>query len=139
MVWSYDSTAPGASDLSWVRLRIGDTSSGSPMLQDEEIESLLSEEGNRHFAAAIAAESIGATFARTADKSVGKLRISIAKASESYFNLANRLRSEADMRVAPYAGGISQSDIDAREKDTDQVGAPFQIGMHDFPGSEAST
>lgn len=138
MVWSYNTTQPGSSDLSYVRLRIGDTSSGSPLLQDEEIEALLDSEGNKEFAAAVAAETIGASLAIRTDKTVGKFRLANAKASESYFKLADRLRMRANIGVAPYVGGISQSDIDAREADADQVGAPFQLGMHDFPGSEAS-
>lgn len=106
------------------------------MLQDEEIEGLLGEEGNKHFAAAVAAESIGGGFARRSDTTVGKLRISLAKASESYFRLADRLRIEANMRVTPYAGGISVADIETQNKDTDQLGASFEIGMMDFPGTK---
>lgn len=129
MAWTYDSTAPGSSDKSWVRMRIGDTSSGDQLLQDEEILAILSVEGDRTVSAAVAAESIGARFARQVDKTVGKLSISMAQASQGYFGLAKRLRSEISLSGAPYAGGISVSDKAVDTSDTDRVAPAFYTGQ----------
>lgn len=137
MTFSYNSTAPESSARSYIRLVIGDTSSGKPMLQDEEIDAFLSLEGGRDIAAAYAADAVGATFARQVDKVVGKLKISMGKASESYFVLADRLRFKANSRAAPYAGGISQDDKRDVERDTDRVKPAFSIGFTDYTGDIA--
>jgi len=138
MGFSFASSNVGSSDLSWVRFRVGDTSSGSYRLDDEEINALVSEQGNKYIAAAICAEAIGAGFAQRVDKTVGKLQISMSQASERYFKLADRLRAEAGMRAEPYAGGISQSDKDSEEADTDRVSPNFTIAQFDAPGSGLS-
>ena len=134
MAWTYNSTAPNSSDKSWIRLRVGDTSSGDQLLQDEEIEAFLTSEGNRHSAAAIAAESIGAQFARRADKTVGRMSIAMGKVSERYFQMADRLRSEIGTHVAPYAGGVGVSDKETDETDTDRVTPAFRTDMLQFTG-----
>ena len=136
MGFSYTSTNVGSSDLSWVRFRVGDTSSGSYRLDDGEINALVTEQGNKYFAAAICAEAIGAGFAQRVDKTVGKLSLSISQASERYFNLAARLRAEANMAAAPYAGGISASDKADEESDTDRVAPSFSIDQFDAPYSD---
>ena len=102
------------------------------MLQDEEIDAFLSLEGGRDIAAGHAADAIGATFARQVDKSIGKLKISMAQASNHYFALGERLRFKAASRAAPYAGGISQSDKRDVEADTDRVKPGISIGFTDF-------
>ena len=135
MAFTYESTAPESSARSYIRLLLGDTSSGNPMLQDEEIDAFLSLEGGRDIAASHAADAIGATFARQVDKTVGKLRISLGKASESYFALADRLRFKAGSRAAPYAGGISQDDKRDVERDTDRVRPGISVGFTDFDGT----
>lgn len=135
MAFSYASTNVGSSDLSWVRFRVGDTSSGSYRLDDGEINALVTEQGNKYLAAAICAEAIGAGFAQRVDKVVGKLQISMSQASERYFNLAKTLRSEAGMMAPPYAGGISQDDKDEQDADSDRVAPSFTLEQFDAPGS----
>jgi len=140
MTWSYLSSDPGSSDRSWVRLRIGDHSSGEQLLQDEEIEVFLSDAGSKYSAAAAAARAIGAHFARKVDKAVGKLRISMQQASEGYFDLADRLEREASIGDGatgslqlPYAGGISLADKAVDESDTDAPDYAFTRGQFDHP------
>jgi hypothetical protein len=126
-------------DLSWVRLRIGDTSSGTAKFADEEINILLGNEGNKYLAAAVAAESIGASLSGSVDKTIGKLSISKGQASERYFALATRLRFEASMHAQPYAGGISADDKREEEGDTDRVTPGFTADQFAFTGSDPST
>jgi hypothetical protein len=135
MTWTYASSSTTTTDLSWVRVRIGDTSSGDQLLQDEEINAFVDSEGNREMGAALAAEAVGAQFARKVDKSVGKLRIAFSQASEHYFGLAKRLRREVAIGAGPYAGGISRSDKEANEADTDVVEPAFRIGQFDRAGA----
>lgn len=140
MTWTYDSTAPGSSGKSWIRMRIGDTSSGDQLLQDEQISAILDGEGNKYLAGAICAEMVGAWFARKVDKTVGKLRIAMQQASEHYFTLADRLRSECGTRAdGAYAGGISKDDMDTQEDDTDRVVPQFSMGQFAYHDPLASS
>lgn len=139
MTWTYLSSAPGSSGKSWVRMRIGDTSSGDQLLSDEEILALIDSEGNNHAAAAVAAESIGAQFARQADKQIGKLRISLAKASEHYFTLADRLRVElSEHSGGVYVGGVSEADKLLDEQDTDAVQPAFKRDQFGHYGDDST-
>lgn len=139
MSWSYASSAPESSDRSYIRLRLGDNSSGAPLFSDEELDAFLTLEGHRLLAAASAAESLGARYARRTDKTVGRLRIAGQQAGENFFALAKRLRYEAGCSALPYAGGISVSDKAAAVADDDLVQSQFGIGMHDFTGGPDST
>lgn len=142
MTWTYLSSAPGSSGKSWVRMRIGDTSSGNALLTDEEIGALLDSEGNKHAAAATAAETVGASLARKADRQIGKLRIAMAQASEHYFDLATRLRNEVARRgtatASAYAGGVSVSDRETDEEDADVVQPSFRVKQFDNPAQDSS-
>lgn len=84
MTWSYDGNDLGK-DLNWIRLRIGDTDAGNPFLTNEEIEQILALEPRREVAAAMAAESIAAIFARWG----------AMKEQQQYLQLADRLKTEA--------------------------------------------
>jgi hypothetical protein len=140
MSFSYLSSGPGSSDRSWVRLRIGDTSSGDVLLQNEELDVLLADEGTKHGAAAAAARAIGAQYARKVDKQVGRLRISMAQASEHFFSLADKIEQEevtsgSDTLNPPYAGGISLADRESDAADTDRPDYAFTRGQFDHPGT----
>lgn len=134
MSWSYLSSGPGSSDRSWIRARIGDTSSGNPLMQDEEIDMLLDDYGNKWEAGAAAARSIGAQFARQVTKQVGKLKISMAEASNSYFDLAKQLESESRQHTGGvWVGGVSNADKESNTSDTDWAGSMFTRGQFDSP------
>jgi len=136
MAWTYNSTAPNSSDRSWIRLRIGDNSSDNQLLQDEWIDALLESEGSKHEAAAVCADSLGAKFAQKADKAIGKLRISQGKVADSFFKLADRLRTTAALSESgAYAGGISESDRETDLDDTDAVRPAFARNQFANPGS----
>lgn len=141
VTWSYLSSGPGSSDRSWVRLRIGDNSSDDQLLQNEEIDLLLESEGSKYAAAAEAARTIAAHYARRVDRTIGRLRISMQQASERYFTLADKLDDEAASGAAGsvgmsgmYAGGISIADKEAEEADTDRTLPDFYRGQFDNHG-----
>jgi hypothetical protein len=120
-------------------MRLGDTSSGTAMLTDEEIDSFLDEYGDKHTAAAAAARTVGSQFSRLATKEVGKLKISTSQSSMHYYDLADRLEREgsrAGIAGGAYAGGISQSEKDSDYADTNWVGSRFKTGQFDNPGAE---
>ena len=139
MSWTY-SGDPAASDADAVRFLIGDTSTTDQQLQDAEIAYLLTTEGSVYRAAAQAARSIGAKYARLVDKSVGDLRLSYSQRAASYEKLAASLVARATTRTAtPYAGGISAADKALDEQDTDLAKPAFTVGQFDFPGTTPET
>jgi len=93
MTWSYDPSLP--TDKDKVRFRTGDTDETDQLLQDEEINYLLSETTNVLLAASRAAKAIAAKFARQADKSVGSLSISLSQKAQAYMALAADLEKRA--------------------------------------------
>ena len=127
MTWSY-SGDPGASDLDAVRFLIGDTDTSQQQLSNEEITYLLTAGGTVRAAALAACRSLSAKYSRLVDQSTGSISISYSQLAKQYQALANDIRSGA--QVAPYAGGISKSDMESVASDSDRVGG-FSVGMHD--------
>lgn len=132
MTWTYSGN-PNGSDRDAVRFLIGDTDNDDPLLQDEEIAYILTLETNVNMAAAKACRAIAATFARKATrKNVGDLSIDYSMRQQNYLDLAKKLESDAAIVLArPYCGGISQSDKDNRNADTDRVTPAFTKNQMD--------
>lgn len=140
MSYSYLSSGPGSSDRSWVRMRIGDNSSADVLLQDEEIDVLLDDYGSKWSAAAAAARSVGAGFARRTEKTVGKLKIVMGESSAHYFDLASLLDAEANTNAGgAFAGGISDADKKTQTDDTDWAGASFTRSQFDNPSGPTNS
>jgi hypothetical protein len=139
MTWSY-SGDPASTDKDAVRFYVGDTEAEDPQIGDEEILFLLVDEsGDLIRAAARTAEAIAAKYARQVDKSVGGLSLSAAVRQGHYLELAGQLRSTARTGSGsggglpvPYAGGISQTDKDAKASDPDRVPPAFTKDMQDL-------
>lgn len=136
--WTY-SGDPATSSRDAVRFLIQDTNESAPLVSDEEIAWELSQHNNNLYrAAAVLANTVAATFAQAVQtKSVGSLSITYAARSEAYTSLARRLAARVRSKsvIAPYAGGISISDKQTREADTDWNRPDFEIGMSDYPGT----
>jgi len=82
-------------DKDKVRFYIGDTDTNDQLLQDEEINFLLTETSNILLAASHAAKALAAKFSRQADKTVGDLRISLSQKAQTYMALAADLEIRA--------------------------------------------
>ena len=126
MAWTY-SGDPSSSDKDAVRFLIGDTDTNDQLVQDEEINWALTE-GGVYYAASLTARSISAKFARRADFEVSKdLKVSYSKTAENYNKLADTMdRKASKLAPTPFAGGISVSDKESREEDTDRVKPVFR-------------
>lgn len=132
MTWTY-SGDPSATNRDAVRFLIGDTDNTSQLVTDEEIAYMLTQEGSTSSAAARVCRSLAAKYARFMDQSVGDLNISYSQRFKQFSEMASKLESDASSRVGiPYAGGISQSDKDSRESDTDRVLPASKVGVHDY-------
>ena len=131
MAWTYDPTLARPLDL--IRLLIGDTDASDPLLQDEEILSLLSLEGSVELAAARACDAIVARFSRLADVSAGGVSIQASQRAEAYRQRAAELRQRAFRGLTLYAGGRSWSEKVAAAADEDSIPPRFRRGQDDHP------
>ena len=125
------------------RLLIGDlsTSTGNEIFSDAEIDYFVALKPNSHMAASAAVTSLigstrGNSLAGVMSKQVGDLKIDYRTVSVSDLLQikAKALRMEGVRKVKPYAGGISESDKDATQQDSDLDNYHFRIGQFDHPG-----
>lgn len=130
MVWQYSGN-PGYSAKDQVRFLIGDTDSKDPLLLDAEIVWVLSQYNNSPMNAAIrCCETIIAKFSRLADEQVGQVRIDFHQKAEAYTKMLTVLKSRlATEDAAFYAGGISVSDKQTQELNSDRVRPDFTKHM----------
>lgn len=141
--WTY-SGDPAHCDLCWVWNRIGDTDRKDPLTSESQVRSALSSEGNTRGAAAALCEELSLYFSRqvTESSSVqGGMTQSkqYGERAERYKNLGILLRSQASVIAPAYAGGISVSDKQAQEADTDRTTNSFtRTTMEPDTSSEAA-
>ena len=126
-----------STELNQVRLLIEDTNSTSVLFSDEEIEFFISQEANIYGAAAVACESLQAKFAGGVSKTVGKLSIELQQRVAHYKDLAETYKAKSKMKggIQLFAGGLSESQKDAVNSNTDRVQPDFFRDMMDFPGT----
>ena len=133
MTWTY-SGDPSGSSRDAVRFLVGDTDTNDQQITDEEIAWALTQRSNTYLAAALIAERIAAQYARKVDKSVDSLSISFSQRQEHYLALARQLKRDATKGLAPFAGGVSRSDVESRNADSDRVGPDFKRDQYRYPG-----
>ena len=146
MTFSY-SLNPKSSLKDEVRFLIGDTKSGQPLLQDEEIRAVLDDCGNvPGLAAIVCCEAILSQMARMRDQSVGDVSISASQVVAAYEAMLTRLRGKYAQSgdFMPYAGGISRVDKRAQAADPDRVRPDFTkddadgLGLGQYAGPNYS-
>lgn len=133
---------PSGSNNDALKFAVGDTSTSASLelLSTGECAYLISAYGSVSAAAPYAAEAIAALYAQQVDRSVGDLRIAAQQRFEHYLALAKRLRASRALNAAiPYAGGISISNKQSVESDTDRVVPAFTVGQHDNPQTGSSS
>lgn len=140
MTWEYDNTLP--SDKDKVRFIIQDTNDSEHLLEDEELEWLLVEQGNVYLAGAAACEVLAGRFrAKVTSKSVGGLSISYANRADEFAKQATLLRTQsgnlATSIPTPVWTAQTISEKEERDTDEDRNATPFALGMHDNEGTAA--
>lgn len=134
MTWSYDATALGTSTeaerINTVRLLLGDTDTTDQQIQNEEIIFALSQCNNRvYYAAAWSARAIASTYSRRVDTKLdGALSADYSDLAEKYRKLAETLEYQgkkigAELNI--FAGGISESAVEAADQLTDRMKPKF--------------
>ena len=141
MTWTYGNS-PSTSNRDAVRLLIGQTSSGDPILvTDEEIAFYLAQNAGIYCAAADAGAGLAQAYA---SKVGGADSLTVGNLSESYGDRSakltatvERLRRQCRMRsVQPVAGGVLLADYEAYRADTSLTPHVFSIGMDDNPSAD---
>lgn len=132
MAWSYSGN-PGSNDKDQVRFLVQDTVSTDQLLSDNEIRFLLTLEGGPLKAAAKAAETIAAKFARKCDEAVGQVKISFSQKSKQYFELADKLKRSSSIKQAiPFSGALDISQKEIQRDDSNRVDPIFRRDLHDI-------
>ena len=136
MTWSFDDTS--TSNLNVVRAYFGDVSSNFPILSDEQVNNAISKqnatiEAGLLFAASTCAEMCAAKFAIKVDHSGEGLTASRSQLFTHFTDLCDKLKEKAEALIAtgggasktegpsPLVGGVSTSDNDDMEADTDFI------------------
>lgn len=140
--------SPSTNTSDAIRLLIGDvsTSTSAEIFSDAEITYFSGAYANAELAASAAVSSlIGSTRALTlagvVRKSVGDLKLDYGGNDSPGAILARKakyLRRLGVRRVKPYAGGISESDMDSTTSDTDRVAPAFAVGQFDYTSSTST-
>lgn len=134
MTWTY-ANDPATFPRDAVRFLIHDTNESDQLLSDEEIAWLLSQNGNNVYKAAVSgAYAVSANFSNQAvTKTVGALSLSYQARSQHYTDLAKSIKNQylsIGATFAPYAGGISKTDKETQEADTEWDKPAFSRNIH---------
>lgn len=129
--------APASSTLDAVRMLIGDTSNvaATEYLTDNEVNYFVNNNANVYLAAADACRALAAQFALKIDRSALGISDTVSNAADHFLALARRLEARGNtLDVELYAGGLTDSDKDSFEGDTDRTQSIFRRGMHSNSG-----
>jgi hypothetical protein len=135
MTWSYNTSLAEKKDQ--VRFYVRDIDSTEQLAQDEEINLVLSSEGNNVFAAAATiCDSIAMAFNRQVSLTDSTIKDDNKDRAAKYMELAETYRKKAlsGGKLSLFAGGVSVSDKGIREMDSDRVGGAFAVGLHETSG-----
>lgn len=131
MAFGYDNQL--TTDKDQVRFLIRDTNSARPFFQDEEIVWAISQAPNIYIAGAELCEQLLLSAGGVKSKKIGDFAISYDPSF--YRMLAGSLRARGMGNQMPYAGGISQSDKQIQQGDTDAVQPSIMRRLDDNPAA----
>lgn len=134
MSWSFDDTLSTDRDL--VRILIGDTNTNDQLMSNESIDKVLTLQTNVNLAAARCCEMIAAKYARQVNTTNMSLSVQAADRYAHYIELATTLRDQDVSEAIQYAtikpGGLTISEKNTLDADTDARQPSFSIGMDDL-------
>lgn len=143
MAWTYGGD-PSANARDGIRFLVGDTDTNDQLLNDAEVAWVNNQVTGSDTATTALYEvayrcclTVASKFSRMADKSVGDLSVSMSQKAAQYREQAQELKALASregMVPTPYAGGISLSDKEIDDDNSDIV-RYFSVGQFDNVGS----
>jgi hypothetical protein len=124
---------PASSLRDAIRFEIQDTDPQAPLLTDPEVQFCINQEatgdppsqGEMLAAAARGLEALSRRFAAQADTKVGSLETTYSKMAKGFAERAAELRRKAAGMGAPFWGGRSESEKNARAENPDRVQPAF--------------
>ncbi len=138
MTWTYGGD-PSASALAAIRFLTGDTDTNDQLINDEEIAWTNNQVTGSDTATTALYEvsyrvmvAIASKFSRLADQSVGDLKVDMFQKATNAREQAALLKQQAlreGNTPTPYAGGISVSDKEIDEENSDIVQPYFSRGQ----------
>jgi hypothetical protein len=134
MTWTYD--AATRSDRNRVRENIGDTDTSDQQLADEIIDEKLTDTGSVNSASIACIKLLMAKYVRLVSQTTGPISVQHSNRLAAYKEMMALLKSDGQF-AAGFCGGISVSDKETREADTDTVQPSFTRGMFDNPAAGA--
>jgi len=132
-------TDPSNSNSDAVRWLVGDTDTSNAELQDEEIAFALTQAGDDiYLAAAISARALAGKFASLVDTKFESVSSDYSNLRDNYYALAVKLEKQSKQYGSrglglPAAGGLTYSDIDSNDQDSDRVDPVFKQGQFANP------
>ena len=136
MAWSFDPALP--TDKDKVRLYIGDTDETNPQVADETIDATLVEYPDPMLAAAVISRSLAAQYGRQVTYRAGDVSENSSDLAKFYLDLAKELDPAGVTKAIPLAsisiGGLSISEKETLDSNSDAVQPSFSRGMDDIPG-----
>jgi hypothetical protein len=122
-----------------VRFLIGDTDSSDYAITNDNVSFALTQAGDDvYLAAAICARALAGKYATYVDTKVESVSSSYSQLSENYYKLATRLEAQSKKYGSkglgvPAAGGLTYTDMDAADEDTDRVKPKFRQDQFAWP------
>lgn len=107
------------------------------LVQDEEISWVLTKKSNVYRAAALICDSLAVRLRGVTRRHVGDTEIEFGPSD--YRSLAASLRAHGALGDKPFAGGISISEKQTLEDDTDWPDRDFYRGLHDHEEADDRT
>lgn len=129
MTWTFINDFTSQRDK--VRMEIGDITNTDQLLSDEAIAYAGTVEGSDLAVAARCCEWIAAALGRKVDITEGHLSLKLSQRCASYQMKAQLLRARAATESDAFTGGISVSDKESTNDDTDRVAPAFFRNMTD--------
>jgi len=131
MTFTYDSSQLSSSDLMRMRLELGDTDSDRALLQDEEINQILTEESSFHLQVVACCKLIIAKLIKEPES------YKIEGYTETNKQVVERYKELMRFHSAkgggtPWVGGIDVDYKDSAALDTNLTKPFFKRGMHDY-------
>ena len=138
MAWTYGGD-PSANARDAIRFLVGDTDTNDQLLNDDEIAWVNNQVSGSdtattalYGAAYRCCITIASKFSRLADQSVGDLKVSMSQKAKAYRAQATEILELAGREgnvPTPYAGGITTSDKQVDEGNSDLVRPRFSRGQ----------
>lgn len=137
MTWNY--VDPNRYDRDKVRFLIGDTCANDAQVTDEEIAFALTEHPTINLAAARVLRAMAAKWSRLVSSKVGDVSVSgTAEIAKGLSKRAEELDpagiTKGGLLALPSFGGLSISEKETLDENTDAVQPVFRKGMNDIPG-----